>query len=200
MTKQEVTRTGYTKKTPKHYLINAGAIYTNLKWNKTSQKWEGERLGATSDGNKLTIELTYRTVEVDGVYTDAKGQKLLQKQTAKLETNVKELTAENIKLAINGSLETGDGETAPADYKVISGKGKLEDSDYIENIGIVGTVSGSDNPIIVILDNALCTSGLDAEFKDDDEAVVAMTFEAHADADQVADLTLPCRIYYPTIS
>ena len=38
------------------------------------------------------------------------------------------------------------------------------------------------------------------ELKDNDEAVVAMTFEAHADEDQVEDLTLPARIYYPEIS
>ncbi|CYX44526.1 hypothetical protein [Streptococcus suis] len=205
MAKTAVKRTGYTASTPKHYLINAGAIYKNLTWNKSggdggTGQWEGELLGATSGGNKVTIEQNYRVVEVDGVFTPAVGQKVLESQTAKLETNVKEITVENIRLAINGEIKEADGTTAPTGYKVISGKSKLENTDYIENLGIVGTMSGTNDPIIVIIDNALCTSGLDFETKDNEEAVISMTFEAHADEGQVDDLSLPCRIYFPNIA
>jgi hypothetical protein len=204
MVKTAVKRTGYTASTPKHYLINAGAIYKNLAWNPTGGQgskgqWEGELLGATAGGNKVTVEVNYRVIEIDGVFTPAVGQKILESQTAKIETNVKELTAENIRLAINGEIKEANGTNAPTGYKVISGKSKLENTDYIENLGIVGTMSGTNNPIIVIIDNALCTSGLDFETKDNDEAVISMTFEAHADEDKVDDLSLPCRIYFPNI-
>lgn len=200
MVKKPVKRTGYTKNTPKSYLINAGAVYKNLTWNQEKKQWEGELLGATSDGNKLKIEQKYRTIEVDGVFVPAVGQKVLESQSASLEINMKELTAENLRLAINGSLETGDGKTSSSDYKVIGGKGKLENTDYITNIGLVATLSGTNKPVIVILDNALCTSGLEFDTKDNDEAVVTMTFEAHANEEQIDDLTLPCRIYYPEVS
>ena len=204
MDKTAVKRTGYTASTPKHYLINAGAIYKNLAWSPTGGKdkkgqWEGELLGATAGGNKVTVEVNYRVIEIDGVFTPAVGQKILESQTAKIETNVKELTAENIRMAINGEIKEADGTTAPTGYKVISGKPKLENTDYIENLGIVGTMSGTNDPIIVIIDNALCTSGLDFETKDNDEAVISMTFEAHADEDKIDDLSLPCRIYFPNI-
>lgn len=204
MAKTAVKRTGYTASTPKHYLINAGAIYKNLAWNKAGGtggkgQWEGELLGATSGGNKVTIEVNYRVIEIDGVFTPAVGQKILESQVAKIEANVKELTAENIRLAINGEIKEADGTNAPTGYKVISGKPKLENTDYIENLGIVGTMSGTNDPIIVIIDNALCTSGLDFETKDNEEAVISMTFEAHADEDKVDDLSLPCRIYFPNI-
>lgn len=205
MVKTAVKRTGYTASTPKHYLINAGAVYKNLTWNKTGGdgskgQWEGELLGATAGGNKVTVEQNYRMVEVDGVFTPAVGQKLLESQSAKLEVNVKELTAENIRLSINGEIKEADGETAPTGYKVITGKSKLENKDYIKNLGIVGTMSGTDDPIIIIIDNALCTSGLDFETKDNDEAVITMTFEAHAGEGQVESLELPCRIYFPNIA
>lgn len=204
MDKTAVKRTGYTASTPKHYLINAGAIYKNLAWNPTggqdsTGQWEGELLGATAGGNKVTVEVNYRVVEIDGVFTPAVGQKILESQTAKIEANVKELTAENIRLSINGEIKEADGTDAPTGYKVISGKPKLENTDYIENLGIVGTMSGTNDPIIVIIDNALCTSGLDFETKDNDEAVITMTFEAHADEGQVGDPSLPCRIYFPNI-
>lgn len=204
MNKTAVKRSGYTASTPKHYLINAGAIYKNLVWNPKGGKdskgqWEGELLGATAGGNKVTVEVNYRVVEIDGVFTSAVGQKILESQTAKIETNVKELTAENIRLSINGEIKEADGTDAPTGYKVISGKSKLENTDYIKNLGIVGTMSGTNDPIIVIIDNALCTSGLDFETKDNDEAVISMTFEAHADESQIDDLSLPCRIYFPNI-
>lgn len=205
MEKTAVKRTGYSANTPKHYLINAGAIYKNLEWNATGGEggkgqWEGELLGATAGGNKVTIEQNYRVIEIDGVFTPAVGQKILESQTAKLETNVKELTAENIRLSINGKIADSDGVDAPTGYKVISGKVKLENTDYIKNLGIVGTMSGTNDPIIIIIDNALCTSGLDFETKDNDEAVISMTFEAHANEGQVDDLSLPCRIYFPNIN
>ena len=205
MGKTAVKRTGYSANTPKHYLINAGAIYKNLEWNATGGEggkgqWEGELLGATAGGNKVTIEQNYRVIEIDGVFTPAVGQKILESQTAKLETNVKELTAENIRLSINGKIADSDGVDTPTGYKVISGKAKLENTDYIKNLGIVGTMSGTDDPIIIIIDNALCTSGLDFETKDNDEAVISMTFEAHANEGQVDDLSLPCRIYFPNIN
>ncbi|MGQ7452360.1 hypothetical protein ACTGXK_02595 [Streptococcus suis] len=205
MDKTAVKRTGYTARTPKHYLINAGAIYKNLVWNPTGGKdskgqWEGELLGATAGGNKVIIEKEYRVVEVDGVFVPAVGQKILKGQSAKLETNVKEITAENVRLSLNGEITEADGTDAPTGYKIISSKSKLDNEDYIENLGIVGTMSGTDDPIIIIFDNALCTSGLDFETKDNEEAVIPMTFEAHADEDQIEDLSLPCRIYFPNIA
>lgn len=193
-------KTGYTKSTPLHYVVDAGAIYKNLKYDSLTDEWTGDLLGATSDGNKVTIEQEYRTIEVDGVFVDAVGQKVLQTSIAKLETNVKELTAENIRLAINGTVrESTEGE-APQGYTVVEGKGKLENTDYIPNLGLVGTITGSEEPIIVILDNALCVSGLEGETNDDDEMVITMEFQAHANPDQVADRKLPARIYFPPIT
>ncbi|MBE6056794.1 hypothetical protein [Clostridium sp.] len=191
--------TGYTKSTPQYYWVDAGAVYKNLKYNKETKEWEGTLLGATSDGNKVTIEQEYRTIEVDGVFVEAVGQKVLKSSKAELEINVKEVTAENIRLAINGVVRDVGEEEAPTGYKVVEGKGKLENSDYIDSLALVGTITGSTQPVIVVLDNALCTSGLDTETKDDEEAVLKMKFEAHANAEQVADRKLPARIYFPPI-
>lgn len=193
-------KTGYTKSTPLHYMVDAGAIYKNLKYSKEKDRWEGELLGATHEGNKVTIEQEYRTIEVDGVFVDAKGQKVLQSSVASLEINVKEITAENMRLAINGTVREAGEDEAPTGYQVVEGKGKLENNDYISNLGLVGTMTGSEKPIIIILDNALCVSGLEGETEDDDELVITMEFQAHADAEQVSDRKLPARIYFPPIS
>lgn len=199
MTKTAIKKTGFTENTAKSFIINAGAVYTDLTHTEEAG-WTGNLLGATAGGNTVTIENEYREIEVDGTFSKYVGQKVLMASNATLETNVKEVTAETIRKAINGTLVKGDGATSPVNVDIISGKGKLESSDYISNIALVGELSGSDEPIIIILDNALCTSGLNFSTTDDDEAVIAMTFEAHADASQVADRTLPARIYMPQVA
>src|SRR5699024_4332055 len=93
-------KTGYTKSTPLHYVVDAGAIYQNLKYNPEKDEWEGELLGATHEGNTITIEQEYRTIEIDGVFVDAVGQKALQSSKGMLEINVKEITAEDRKSVV----------------------------------------------------------------------------------------------------
>lgn len=191
-----IKRTGITEETAKHFIINAGAIYTNLTYSEPDG-WTGDLLGATSGGNEIAISMEFREIDIDGAFSKYVGQKVLLASDATLTANVKEVTANVVKMAILGVEEPGDGSTAPAEYAVISGKGKIEPADYLTNIALVGEISGTTKPIIVILDNALCTSGLNFSTADDDEAVISMTFEAHADADQIEDRTLPARIYMP---
>ena len=89
MAKTQVGVISYSDAAPKHYVVNAGAIYKNLTFDQG--KFKGELLGATSGGSKVTIKVEFRKIDVDGVYVDAKGQKVLSKATAMLETNVKQL-------------------------------------------------------------------------------------------------------------
>lgn len=198
MAKEKIKKTGFSTETADSFLINAGAVYTDLTYSE-EDGWEGNRLGATSGGNQITIENEYREIEVDGTFTKYVGQKVLMASNATLTTNVKEVTAEAIRMAINGVKSTGTELEGGTGYDVVTGKGRLENSDYLPNIGLVGEISGSTEPVIVILDNALCTSGLEFSTTDDDEAVITLTFEAHADAGQIADRTLPARIYFPKV-
>lgn len=199
MVKENVRTTGYSAETPKHFIVDAGALYSNLEFDPIEGKYKGEPLGATSGGSSVSVEQEYRTIEVDGVFSDFVGGKILQSSSASLEVNIKAITAETIKMGINGVISTGDGETAPADAQIVSGKGRLENSDYIKNVGLVGTYSGSDEPIIVILDNVLSDSGLEFSVEDNNEAIVTMTLRAHADAGQVADRKLPMRVIFPKL-
>lgn len=199
MAKQNVRTTGFTADTPKHFIVDAGALYKNLEFDVEEGKYKGEPLGATSGGSSVSVEQEYRTIEIDGVFTDAVGTKMLQSSSASMEVNIKEVTAETIKMGINGIISTGDGETAPEGAQVVTGKGTLENSDYIQNVALVGRYSGSDEPIIVILDNVLSDGGLEFSVEDNNEAIVTMTLKAHADAGQVADRALPMRVIFPAL-
>lgn len=199
MAKTPIKRTGITQETAKSFVINAGAIYTDLTFTEGTG-WEGNRLGATAGGNAVVITNDLREIEIDGAFSKYIGQKVLTASNATLTTNVKEITSNVIKTAILGKVTATAGVDEPTGYDLITGKGKIEATDYLTNIGLVGELTGSNEPIIVILDNALCTSGLNITTGDNGEAVVAMTFEAHADADQLEDRTLPARIYMPKLA
>ena len=193
-------KTGYTSKTAKNYVINAATVYTGVTYDELTG-FTGTLHGATSGGVTLTIEQNYRDIEVDGTsHTKVKGNKVMESATAMVVTNIKEITAETIRKSLNGKLETADEADAPTGYKVITTKRYIEDADYTNNMAVVGTLSGTNEPVIAILDNVLCTSGLELGTEDNNEAVIEQTYEAHASVEQLQADEFPWRILYPTVA
>lgn len=189
-------KTGVSTNTPKNILFGAGTIHKNLKYTAGTDgaagTWNFDSIiGATSGGSKISIVPEVTKVEVDGALVAAKGLSVKTGETATMEINFIELTPEIIKAATIGQ----DGVSADATYDLIESKGKIEEGDYLENIAFVGeTLDG--RKIIVIMDNALCTSGFEKEGKNKEGAVGTYTFECHANLEGDLD-TLPWRIYYP---
>src|SRR5699024_4030296 len=192
-----LTNNSFTKTSAKNFLLNAAAIYTNVSYDSTSG-WTGTKLGATSGGVSVKIEQTYRTVEVDGTsHMKVRGLEVLESAFATATAKVKEFTAELVRSALNGTLRKANTDEAPTDTQVVTSKRYIEDDDYIKNIGIVGKLSGTDEPVIFVLDNVLATNGLEVETEDNNEAVVEQTYEAHATYEQFDSDTFPWRIYFP---
>lgn len=196
MAGEPLKRTGYNAETPKHYLLDAGAVYRNLTYTSVGG-WIGELLGATADGSTLTIEPEYREIEVDGPKVATRGGRALERASATLEVNVKEITAENYRLSLNGTIRDATEDEAPTGYKVIESKITIDDEDYDDNIAFVGTISGSDEPFIAILENTFVVSSTETEHTDDGEAVLTMEFQASATAEDVAANRLPWKILFP---
>lgn len=192
--------TGYTADTPEHYMIDSATLYKNVTFNKSTNLFSGTLIGATNGGVEVDITQKYRDVEVDGTYwTPVKGNKALSNTEVTAKTNIKEFTAENLSLAINGSITTATADEAPAGYTVVNGKRFVDDSDYINNVAIVGKISGTDKPIIFMLDNVLATAGAKIKTKDDEEAEIPVELTAHASYDQLINNAFPYRIYYPQV-
>ena len=180
---------GVTANTPKSIMLGAGTLYKNLTYNADSatNKWSGTIIGATSGGTKLTITPELLDIEVDGVLVKAKG---LAGETATIETNMVELTKDWIKSIVIGK----DGTSADSRFDVIESDAHITDNSYIENFGYVGFMTDG-TPIIVIFDYALCTSGMEAEGKNKEAAVLPATFECYADLAEGQTDTLPYHIY-----
>ena len=193
-------KTGYTSTTAKNYVINAATVYTGVTYDELTG-FTGTLHGATSGGVTLTIEQTYRDIEIDGTsHMKVKGNKVLEAAVGTITANVKEITAETIRKSLNGTLTNALATDAPTGYKVITTKRAVEDTDYLANMAVVGTLSGTDEPVIAILDNVLCTSGLELATEDNGEAVIEQTYEAHATVAQLDADEYPWRILFPTIA
>ena len=186
-------KTGVSTDTPKNILFGAGTIHKGLKYDATAEKWNFEEsiIGATSGGSKISIVPEFVDVEADGAMVLVKGLKVKTGETASMEINLLELTEEIMKASVIGKM----GTSADTAFNLIESKADLEEGDYFENIAFVGKkLDGKD--IIVIMDNALCTSGLESEGKNKEGAIGKYTFECHADLESTLD-SLPYHIYYP---
>lgn len=184
-------KTGVTENTPKNILFGAGTIHKNLKYSDGSWNFDKSIIGATSGGSKLTIKPEFLDVDVDGAMVAVKGLKQKIGETAEMEINFIELTKELMKSAVVGK----DGVSADTEFDLIESKGSIDEGDYLENIAFVGQTLAGKN-IIVVMDNALCTSGLETEGKNKEAGVGTYTFACHADLSSDLD-TLPYHIYYP---
>ena len=80
------------------------------------------------------------------------------------------------------------------DHTTITG-GEIGDSDYIDNVAIVGNVSGKSKPVICMVKNALADTGFSLSTAPRDEAVPAIVFTGHYDPDDLD--TEPWEIRWP---
>ena len=195
----EFKSSGITENTPKTVMLGAGTIHKGLTFTAGqsggtgSWNFEESLICATSGGSKLSIVPEFYDVPVDGALVKVKGLTVKVGETATLEINPVELTPEVLKMAVIGDEKSS---TTATGYNEITSRAIISAGDYVSKLGYVGkTIEGK--PIIIIFDNALCTSGLELEGKNKEAAVPKFTFECFADLSPEAD-TLPWHIYYPT--
>lgn len=188
----EFKSSGVTDKTPGNILFGAGTIHKGLRFETSKWNFAESLVGATSGGSKFEIVPEVTQVEVDGALVAVKELDVKTGETATMEINFAELTPDIIKAAVIGQ----NGESDAEGYSFITSKGQIEPGDYWDNIAFVGkTVTG--NPIIVIMDNVICTSGISMEGKNKEAGVGKYTFRCSQEI--TGDLTtLPYKIYYPT--
>ena len=149
-------------------------------------------LGATNGGNKLSIIPEITPIEVDGAVVEIKGLNQKTGETGELSVNLAQHTVESLKRAIVGK----EVDSLIKGYIQIETKSLIELSDYLDNIAYVGTMTDG-TEIIAIMENAICSSGLELEGKNKETSVVATTFKSTADfAGGVFD-KLPIYIFYP---
>ena len=189
----EFKSSGITANTPKTVMLGAGTIHKGLTFSTNAWNFEESLICATSGGSKLSIVPEFYDVPVDGALVKVKGLTVKVGETATLEINPIEMKPEILNMAVIGDEKES---TTAQGYMEMTSRATINEGDYVEKLGYVGkTIEGK--PIIIIFDNALCTSGLELEGKNKEAAVPKFTFECYADLTPEAD-TLPWHIYYPS--
>lgn len=185
-------KNGVTGNTTKNILFGAGTIHKGLKYTEgTGWNFAETCVGATSGGSKLSIVPEVYDVPVDGADVLVKNLRVKTGEKATMEVNLIELSSDIIAAAAMGAIGASDMEN----YDLIESKPDIEAGDYWDNIAFVGKMLNN-QPVIAILENALCTTGFEQEGKNKEGAVGKYTFECHADPDSDMD-KLPWKIYYP---
>ncbi|MGM8212637.1 hypothetical protein ACLIBH_07565 [Virgibacillus sp. W0430] len=188
-----VSKVGVTKDTAERLLLDAGAIYKNLTFDDMSGEFTGEALGATSGGNEFVVEIEQRQPEIDGVKSRIKGMSFVNSHEAQLTVNLKELTAQNIKTAIGPA----DVDETDTNFDIVTGRTTIKDADYLQNIAYVGRLTGSNKPVVIMLDNALSAEGFTLSSEDNNEATIPITFNAYASFEDAQAGVTPYKIYWP---
>jgi len=175
---------GFTAATPDHLLIDAGAVYKNYGLANEAL------IGATSGGNEFAIANKTRDIKVDGLKGSVKGLTRIVSIDVTLKVNMLELTTDILKMSLMANVDS-----TGADYDVITGKSEIALTDYIDNIAIVGRLSGSAKPVVIIIKNALSSDGIKFSNKDSTDNILPVTFTASIDPN--TPTVSPYEIRYP---
>lgn len=192
---------GFNTNTAKHLMLDAGAWFKDYDLTKTyaaNVAVVGCLLGATQGGGSFSAVPTVRKIEIDGVKGSAKGMQTIDEWVVTMVANVKEITADNMALALgaaNTSVVAGEAETDG--YTKVTAKVDIEETDYLDNITWVGRLSGAAKPVIIVIKNALSINGLSLTMADKSEANVPITVTGHYDASDLD--TPPFEILYPPV-
>ena len=188
-------KSGFNSQTKDHLLTGAGAFFKNFVVGVDTYetaKADGKLIGATQGGGEFKAIPTIRQIEVDGVSGKAKGLEVIDSWEVSMAMNLLETTQESLRLSL-GVAEIDS--TSNGTYHIVKGNNEITDSHYVDNITYVGTITGSNEPVIIQVLNALSSDGLDVKTEDKKEAVLAVTVYGHyteADLD-----TPPFKIFYP---
>jgi len=176
---------GFTANTPNNLMIDSGAIYKN--YGEASEAL----IGATSGGSEFAIKVVTRDVKCDGLHGTAKGLTRITSTDCTLLINFLELTTDILKMALMGNVDT----TTNVGYDTVTGKTTIALTDYVDNIAIVGQLSGSLKPVIIILKNALSSDGIKFASKDANDNILPVTFTGTIDPNNPT--VVPYEIRYP---
>ena len=193
-----------TVQSGKTYYTKSGSTYTptsldvgdsitaTLYERSASGLWNfAETIIGATNGLKLSIKPNIKKVEADGMLVAVKGMYLKRGEEAKLEGSVIELTPGLICQTVFAEVK----ESEVPDFTLIESRETIEEGDYYTNFAYVGTLKDG-SPVIVIFDYAICTSGIEVEGKNVDNAVMKVTIECCAEIGDSLE-KLPYHIYYP---
>ena len=148
-------------------------------------------IGLTRGGGQFTVEREIRQIEADGDKGPVKGRNKIDKSTPKLVINALQIIGENLPKMYPG-IKATDSDSK----KVITGTGKIVDSDYQDFVKFVGTTDKG-KEVVIKVENTINLENIDWTLADKDEVVSALTYTGCYEEDSPADYE-PWSVSYAT--
>lgn len=189
---------GFTPNTAKNLQLDAGILVKNMTdiENFDGTIPEENKIGATSGGGSFGAVPTIRNIfeDLDGARGNYKDGNVIDTWDITLTATLKEITVENLQMALGAS------DTTPATtnkFDVTTARLEVKTTDYLDNVCWLGTMNGSDDPIIIELKNAMNTNGMTLSYTDKGTGGIELELKAHFDLNN-ADI-VPFTIYTPKV-
>lgn len=193
------TYSGFNPQTAQNLLLDSGALFVNFDINNdTFETAMSKLVGATTGGGTFEAKPTIRNIKVDGVKGNAKGLQILDKWDVSFASKILEFRKETFQRALAAATATAATIAGGKSYTKIQAKNQIDLTDYMDNITWIGTISGSNDPVIIQIFNVLSTDGLKFSPKDSSDIETDVKFEGSYDTTQLQ--SPPFAIYYPNIS
>jgi hypothetical protein len=183
---------GVDGQTFRKFLLDAG----ELRLGYTNESSRGTALCATRGGSVFAIPTEYREMAVDGAKGPVEGGRRITKVTAYMEINVLEWYPDLIQMCLPGSTTDDWPDAGGVSHREIKRALQIAAADYQDSISLIAEVSGSGDPFVGTIYNALADGDFELGFSDNEETVSKIKFTAHFAADDLD--TEPWAIYFPT--
>lgn len=192
---------GFTANTATNLQLDAGIFVRGLADPSSftgTVTTPAKTIGATSGGGSFTAIPTFRNIfeDLDGARGVYKGGQVIDSWEIKLTTTIKEMTAENLKLAL-ACADTTSAEPE-GKYDTTTARLEVKDTDYLDNFCFIGTINGQDTPVIIEMKNVLNMNGLNLTVADKSTGSVSLELQAHFDLSKPEEV--PFKIYTPKAS
>ena len=167
---------------------DAASLLTLITNTENRAKW----FGATQGGVNIQENRTYWTPDIDGLRLPFKGQNQVDTAEPKMTGTLVELTAENVK-AVSGAADKTTDNSKP-NITTVQPRASIKAGDYYDTVMFVGN-QGSDGLFVCIMQNALCTSGINSQTGDKAVGTLPFEFTAHSASATFTD-TLPIKYLF----
>lgn len=192
---------GLNCSTPNNLVLDSGVLYFNIDETAfthdppyadpvTQALANAIVAGATRGGATFETGKETRHVEVDGMRYPVKGLQRIDGYTPTLQATLLEMSVSNLERLL-GSTTRG----VAGGFNTLDLSAEIASDDYIPNVALLATLSGSDDPVILVLRNVIMTESASLAFEDKNEAGIEATFTAHVSP--CAPYVSPVTLYVP---
>jgi hypothetical protein len=186
--------TGYREETLKSCTTGAAVAFENFDL-KTDTYETGDKLGATSGGVKIAVEYPDAwTREIDGLPSNTKG--LYEPEFVKPSVVIPHIEVANTSI-LKKALTAADvaAAEAPTGYQKVTPRADVLDADYLENITLFTQTKGTNEPLIIVLENPLANDGFEFATEGKAGGKIEITYVGNFDPNDLENC--PIKFYVP---